>query len=118
MLHAMIRILVDRSPARAQRSMLMGVPRMVVRVAMTTRKRHALSATASIYVPAPATLDTLDLIQHLPTLIRSVDAPTLTDVRWTVDRVAMTTRKRLAPSATAPIHVLAPVLLDILERRY
>ena len=44
-----------------------------------------------------------------------VDALLLMDVRWTVDRAAVVTRKRRAPSATAPIHVLVLVPSGLLE---
>jgi hypothetical protein len=40
----------------------MDVHWMVDRVAMTTRKRRALSVTASIHVPAPALSDILELL--------------------------------------------------------
>jgi hypothetical protein len=43
----------------------MDVHWMVDRVAMTTRKRHALSVTASIHVPAPALSDLVSDILEL-----------------------------------------------------
>ena len=143
------------------------------------RKPRALSATASIHVPAPALLDILELLLRWPTLLRSVDvqsthaqphqthpqtvpsfsapptittaprrflvvlgtrslgmrpsratlprtkqlglqhrthllAQTLMDVHCTMVAATATRRPR-ALSATAPIHVPAPALLDILE---